>query len=84
MRHFVKLDDDALRRHADKSGQPWARDAIMDGIEKARLAWPQVEALAPRTMRSAIRTHWRKVPVLIAAGTLPWTPPPEDEPAGAR
>lgn len=83
VRHFVKLDDDALRRHADKSGQPWARDAIMDGIEKARRAWPQVEALAPRTMRSAIRTHWRKVPVLIAAGTLPWTPPPEEGRSGS-
>jgi len=75
VRYFVQLDDEALRRHAEKSGQPWARDAIMEGIEKARLAWPAVESLAPRAMRIAVRTHWRKVPVLIAAGRLPWTAP---------
>ncbi len=75
VRRFLQLDDEALRRHADKSGQSWARDAIMAGIEKARLAWPEVEPRAPRAMRMAIRTHWRKVPVLIAAGRLPWTAP---------
>lgn len=81
VRRFRQLDRDALIRHSEQSGQSWAREAVMQGIETARTAWPAVEADAPLAMRMAIRTHWRKVPVLIDAGRLPWTAPAISLPA---
>lgn len=70
VKRFALLDDEALRRHADRSGQPWARDEIMNGIERARTAWAAVEANAPPIMREALVEHWSRVPVLAKAGPL--------------
>lgn len=70
VRRFSLLDDAALRRHADKAGVKGARDAIMDGIQRARDAWPSVAEQAPARMRDALAEHWARVPVLQRAGPL--------------
>ncbi len=71
VKRFTLLDDAALRRHADKAGLSWARDAIMEGIKRARDAWPSVAPQAPARMREALVEHWSRVPVLRGAGALP-------------
>lgn len=70
IKDFWHLDDKALERHAVRSGQPWAKEVIMAGIEQARAAWPAVEDDAPEQMRAQLRRHWRMVPLLIKAGNL--------------
>jgi|JI9StandDraft_1071089.scaffolds.fasta_scaffold26923_1 serine/threonine-protein kinase HipA len=70
VRPFAQLDRDALLRHQERSEQPWAREAIMAGIERARAAWSSVQADAPPSMREALHQHWRFVPVLRDAGGL--------------
>lgn len=69
--HFSQLDQQALLRHQARSEQPWARDAIMTGVERARAAWSSIEADAPASMQAAIRQHWKFVPILREAGGLP-------------
>lgn len=71
VKRFSLLDDRALRRHAERSGQPWAGEAILEGIERARGAWPVVKAEAPLFMRDALAEHWRRVPLLRQFGGLP-------------
>lgn len=75
VRYFRQLDRVALIRHSDRVGQPWAREHIMEGIQQARRAWPEIEARCPPAMRLAMRSHWRNVPVLREAGPLAWTEP---------
>jgi serine/threonine-protein kinase HipA len=70
VRRFALLDQAALRRHGEKSGQGWARDAVMEGIARARVAWPSIADAAPGTMRAALLEHWRRVPVLRDSGAL--------------
>jgi len=40
----------------------------MAGIVLAKDTWRYVEDDAPRAMRAAIRTHWKRVPVLQKLG----------------
>jgi serine/threonine-protein kinase HipA len=75
VRRFKDLDQAALARHSAKADRLWAQEAIMEGIAAARAAWPHIESTAPAAMRRAIRRHWRKVPVLVSAGPLKWSPP---------
>lgn len=70
VKRFALLDDRALQRHAEKSGQPWAYEAVLEGIERARGAWPVVRDLTPTTMRDALAEHWRRVPLLRRFGEL--------------
>lgn len=70
VKKFRLVDAQALERHARRSGQRWAKEAVLEGIERARDTWPQVKEQAPEVMRQAIAEHWRRVPVLRSVGEL--------------
>jgi len=63
-RQFSRIGTEVLSRHATKTGFPWAKDEILNGIERARDAWPSAETDMPALMRAAMVDHWRRVPVL--------------------
>lgn len=64
VRRFEDVDHRAMAALKRRSGLAWAETEVMGGIERARLAWPQIEARAPGRMRDALAEHWRRVPIL--------------------
>jgi len=68
---FKRLDAAAVERFASDAGYAWVKEAIFEGMERARGAWPEVAGSTPLRMRAAIMQHWRAVPVLASMGTLP-------------
>lgn len=71
VRKFASLDRAALIRHAERSGVPWAHEAVIEGIERARHVWSAVKEQAPAEMVAALKIHWSQVPILRALGGLP-------------
>lgn len=65
---FALLDDRALAAHVESSGQAWASEELLAGIVRAKDAWKYVELDAPPSMREALDTHWKRVPVLRRLG----------------
>jgi len=67
---FKRLTSEALDRCARDTGIAWLKDSVLEGVERARMAWPEVAGAAPRRMRDAVIEHWVKVPVLRSLGPL--------------
>lgn len=63
-KNFIRLDGRCLQQFQERSGIAWAREAVMDGIEKAKDAWPSVAEEVPSRMRDAVEFHWATVPLL--------------------
>ncbi|WXB19101.1 HipA domain-containing protein [Pendulispora albinea] len=68
---FAHIDTLALATLAKKSGQSWAEEETMAGIQRARDAWSHVRDDVPAVMREAIVTHWDSVPILSKVGLPP-------------
>lgn len=67
---FARLDRRCLQKFAARANIADGVEVFMEGLERARLAWPSVAEQAPQRMVDAIRTHWRRVPLLREAGPL--------------
>jgi len=65
---FRNLSMLALDRLVASTSFTWARSSILDGIERAKATWPEVEPSAPTRMRDAILQHWEAVPLLETVG----------------
>jgi serine/threonine-protein kinase HipA len=61
---FKNLDRSTLHAATKKVGHFWVLEEILNGIERAKRTWQDVEASAPDRMRRAIAEHLTNVPVL--------------------
>ena len=68
---FARLTRPCLERFAQRARFRDGVELFMEGLERARLAWPAAAERAPARMREAVEEHWRRVPLLREAGPLP-------------
>jgi serine/threonine-protein kinase HipA len=69
-RLFRALREDALDACARAVGMTWVKDEIINGIKRARDAWPGIAEGAPTRMHDALAEHWTNVPILAQIGPL--------------
>ena len=70
-RGFDALDGQRLKTFARRCGLEGAEEKFRAALLDAQQRWSQIAPLAPERMRQAIRTHWRRVPLLAQLGPLP-------------
>lgn len=70
-KRLLDLDGSRVTAFAERARAPEGVEIFMGTLERARRAWLVREAEAPERMRTALREHWARVPVLRAVGGLP-------------
>jgi hypothetical protein len=69
-KQLVDFDGARVASFAQRARASDGVEVFMSTLERARSAWHELEAEAPERMRTALREHWSRVPVLRALGGL--------------
>ncbi|MFO7567741.1 MAG: HipA domain-containing protein [Enhygromyxa sp.] len=69
-RRFAEIDAARVRTFAARSEAPDAPERFMAALERAKHAWAEQASHAPECMRTALREHWARVPILRLLGGL--------------
>jgi serine/threonine-protein kinase HipA len=67
---WVDLDAARVKLFAERAQAPDGVERFMAALERVGQAWLQCEAEAPERLRSGVREHWSRVPVLRFLGGL--------------
>lgn len=67
---FADLDDAAIDAFAGGVQHSWAKEALMEGLERARDSYRETDVPVPQRMASALEAHWKRVPILRRMGSL--------------
>lgn len=69
-KRWVDLDAARVKLFAERAQAPHGVERFMAALERVGQAWLQCEAESPERLRSGVREHWSRVPVLRFLGGL--------------